>query len=108
MKKFSVYGSLGLAEVMAFTITLIDPDDRGAILVEVDLNDRTNFQARYHQGEEKPDFETSDDVLNPEGLLAAVGQLRRGERENIITSTGSHDLVCTLEWRKAGRRRPCS
>lgn len=75
-----------------------DPSARGPVVVSLNLWDGRRIEGAYYRGSEMPDVTAREDVIWDTGALRPFVEKLLAEDASFITETGSHDMVCTLQW----------
>jgi hypothetical protein len=74
-----------------------DPSDPGPVVVQIDFGDQ-KIEASYYRGEKDPDVVSRHDYFIDVKPLMPFLTRMLFDNEGFVTETGSHDMVCTLEW----------
>jgi hypothetical protein len=74
-----------------------DPSDPGPVVVQIDLGGKV-IEASYYKGKKDPDVVSRHDIFYDIKPLMPFLERMLFDEEDFVTETGSHDMVCTLEW----------
>ncbi len=77
-----------------------NPDDPGPVVVQVRLWDGRKVIASYYDGPKyhDPDAKVREDLFYELDILVPLVDRLLETGESFVTFTGSHDMVCCLEW----------
>lgn len=77
-----------------------DPSDRGPVVVQATLWDGRIVQASYYKGDYKDaNIDVDVDVIMDNELIRPHAEALVKDGTPIRVLTGSHDMVCFLEWK---------
>ena len=77
---------------------VFDPSDPGPKVISVMLNDGRSVVAHYYRGPKTPDVTSRRDYIDDDEAMRPHASALLETGTTFITETGSHDMVCTLEW----------
>ncbi|MBU0531414.1 MAG: hypothetical protein ABIG32_01485 [Candidatus Uhrbacteria bacterium] len=77
---------------------VMDPGERGPIPLRVLIWDGRVVVASYYKGTKTPDVTSRLDVIIDDVAMRPHVEALLRDDTSFITETGSHDMVCTLEW----------
>ncbi|MBT3355901.1 hypothetical protein HN784_00770 [bacterium] len=76
-----------------------DPSNPGPVVVSLSLWNGKQINGAYYRGTKGPDITVREDVIWDSEILDPFVRKLFAEGTPFITEMGSHDMVCTLEWK---------
>ncbi len=82
-----------------------DPKEKGPEVARITLWDGRIVTGSYYHGKKRPDMTVRTEIIWDDEKLKPLVHALLSTRKQFITSTGSHDTVCTLRWAIQGTAR---